>query len=350
MSENDFGYGQQDPTDSTDEFNKVSFLVRQMMAKQSTMKLCQVVAVHGGGLAQAGTVDVTLLVNQIDGNGNAVEHGTVYGLPYSRLQGGASAIVCDPAVDDVGYIVAADRDTSKVRSTLARANPGSLRKFDVADSVYCGAVLAQTPDQYVLLNADGIRIVDKNGNSAVFAQGGVTVIDDNGNALRMTASGTSLDDCNSNHVTLAAAGVTVSDHFGNSAVTSSIGVTITDKSGNVAAMTASGVAVTSVGNLTLTDAHSNVLSSGAGGWTATPASGHPFTVAGSLVVQNDLQLGGGFLAVGGGTYTGALQVTGEVVAKFGTANSVGLTTHTHSQPADSHGDIEAQTLAPTHPS
>ena len=343
----DFGYGQQEPNSSSDEVNKIWFLVQRLVAQLDTMKLVQVVAVHGGGVDATGTVDVTLLVNQIDGNGNAVEHGTVYGLPWSRAQGGQNAVIVDPEVGDIGWVVASDRDTSKVRSTKARANPGSYRRFNVADGVYAGCALGVAPNQYLQFTSDGARLVDKNGNSVVLSDDGIVATDKSGNALRMTADGVEVDDDNGNAITMAPAGVTVADHFGNSVATTSGGISVVDANGNTAILSSTGVAVTSAGNLTLTDSHSNVLSSGAGGWTATPASGHPFTVAGSLVVQNDLQLGGGFLAVGGGTYAGALHVAGEVVAKFGTASSVGLTTHTHSQPADSHGDIEAQTLAPT---
>jgi Phage protein Gp138 N-terminal domain len=42
-----------------------------------------------------------------------------------------------------------------------------------------------------------------------------------------------------------------------------------------------------------------------------------------------------------------LHCTGAVVAGFGTGDQVGLQTHTHTQPNDSHGDTEEPTNAPT---
>ena len=45
--------------------------------------------------------------------------------------------------------------------------------------------------------------------------------------------------------------------------------------------------------------------------------------------------------------TGDLHVTGAVIAGYGGADQVGMQTHTHHQPADSHGDTEAATNAPT---
>lgn len=47
------------------------------------------------------------------------------------------------------------------------------------------------------------------------------------------------------------------------------------------------------------------------------------------------------------TLTGDLAATGAVVAGSGGADQVGLQTHTHTQPNDSHGDVEGATNAPT---
>ena len=103
-----FGYGHQQPSDAAHPLNARDFHIRQIIARMNTMKLVQVTAVHGGGLAAAGTVDVLPLVSQIDGNGNVTPHGIVSGIPWSRVQGGLNAIICDPQKDDIGYVVASD--------------------------------------------------------------------------------------------------------------------------------------------------------------------------------------------------------------------------------------------------
>ena len=250
-----FGYGQQTPNDSADDFNSIAFLVRQFIAQMDTMKLVQVMAVHSNGaLAAAGTVDVMPLVNQLDGNGNPTPHGTVFGIPWFRLQGGLNAIICDPQVNDVGHVVCSDRDISNVKSTKKQANPGSLRKYDIADGVYVGGVLMPAPTAYIAFLPTGIKIVDANGNSAVMSATGIVL---------------------------------------------------------------------------------------------TPASGQPVTVEGNLIVSGNLQLGGTLEAVAGGTYAAAIKTTGNVIAGFGTGDSVGLMTHTHTQPNDSHNDAEQPTSAPT---
>jgi hypothetical protein len=187
-----FGYGQQDPDDSNSDFQTIAFMVRQMMAQMVTSKLVQVMAVHGGGIAPAGTVDVLPLVNQIDGNGNATPHGTVYGLPWSRVQGGKNAVICDPQVGDIGYVVAMDRDISSVVRMQAQANPGSMRRFDIADGIYAGGCLNVAPNQYLIFTTTGVRLVDMNGNSVSMGPPGVSITDLSGNVIQMTTAGVSV--------------------------------------------------------------------------------------------------------------------------------------------------------------
>jgi hypothetical protein len=138
-----------------------TYLIKQTMALRAGAQMVQVVAVtNAGGLSPIGTVDVTPLVNQIDGLGNGTPHGTIHGLPYFRISNsGGNAIILDPAVGDVGYAVFCDRDISVVKKTGKRANPGSRRQNDMADGLYCGTVVGQTPTQVIQFNADGITII-----------------------------------------------------------------------------------------------------------------------------------------------------------------------------------------------
>ncbi len=168
-----FGYGHLRPEDASAELNAYAAIVRQMVAKLDTMKLVQVMAVHGGGIGPTGTVDVMPLVNQIDGNGNAVPHRTVNGIAWSRVQGGANAVICDPVVGDIGWVVAADRDITNVKKTGKQSTPPSWRQFAIEDGVYAGACCMQvTPNQFLIFTATGVRLVDKNGNSIELKAGG----------------------------------------------------------------------------------------------------------------------------------------------------------------------------------
>lgn len=189
----DFGYGFMDPTDSTSELGKIAFAVRQMMARMRTTVPVQVMAVHSpGGVGPAGTVDVMPLVNMVDGKGNAVPHGTIFGVPYFRLQGGSTAVILDPAAGDRGFIVVADRDISSVKANQQQANPGSGRKHDLADGIYVGGILNGAPTQYLSFTADGAMLVDVNGNSVAMTKSGMTLTDATGNKVAIDSAGITL--------------------------------------------------------------------------------------------------------------------------------------------------------------
>lgn len=166
------GVGQLDPFDSTSDFSVIAFIVRMMMSQLDTMKLVKVVGVTGGGgaIAKAGTVDVQPLVSLIDGAGNATPQGVVYGIPWWRLQSGANAVICDPVVGDIGYVLCADRDTSGVLAAAGAgkeslvSTPGSYRQMNIADGIYVGGVLNKIPERYIAFTADSIKIADQNGN------------------------------------------------------------------------------------------------------------------------------------------------------------------------------------------
>jgi hypothetical protein len=170
------GAGQQDPNDSNNDFAVISFIVRQMMAELDTMKLAKVVKVSpstAGTVGAAGTVDVQLLVNNLDGSNNSSPNGIVYGLPYFRLGGGKNAVLLDPVVEDVGFVVCSDRDISNVKTSKKQGNPGSFRKYNIADGVYVGGILSGAPDQYVRFTEDTVEIHDKTGNVVKLSSTGI---------------------------------------------------------------------------------------------------------------------------------------------------------------------------------
>lgn len=245
------GAGQLFPSDSNSEFDVMAFIIKRMIAKLDTMKLVQVVKVTGGGFdGPPPTVDVQLLVNQVDGSGNATPHGVVYGIPVWRAQGGDNAIVLDPKKGDIGFVDCSDRDISNVKAAAGggkspQVNPGSMRRYNIVDGVYVGGCLNKKPVQYVLFTDDTVKIVDKTGNVVEMSSAGILL---------------------------------------------------------------------------------------------TPSGVLPVKVVGNLIVTGNLQLGGTIQAQPGTTYGGNIVTSGTI-----TAAGVGLSTHTHTQPADSHGDTEAAT-------
>ncbi len=190
----DDGYvGPLDSTTDTSQFNEVWFLVQQALSLVSTATLVQVKAVtNAGEVSPVGFVDVLPLVNQLDGDGNATPHLTVFKLPYFRLQGGTDAIICDPKVGDIGLASFADRDISSVKANKAQSNPGSRRRFAMSDGLYLGGFLNVAPEQYLRFRDDGLELVDKNGNSIVMGPGGITLTDLTDNVIAMTPSGVTI--------------------------------------------------------------------------------------------------------------------------------------------------------------
>lgn len=169
--------GQAEDNSGTGQYNLLSFVFSTLAGRMATATLVQVKAVHPGDELKQGTVDVQLLVNQIDALGNSTPHGVVYGLPYARVQAGACALIIDPAVDDIGVAVFASRDITAVKANLAQSNPGSFRRFDYADGIYLFSALGATaPTDYVQLPASGgLNFADRLGNSIVADADGVTI-------------------------------------------------------------------------------------------------------------------------------------------------------------------------------
>jgi hypothetical protein len=165
--------GQQGLTSDGSDFNVHDFMVEQAFGKISTVKLVKVMGVKNtGGLTAVGFVDIKPMVNLVDGLlGSSMQHGTIFNVPYMRMQGGKNAFIMDPEVGDIGFAVIADRDISAAKDAKDFANPGSFRRFSLADAMYIGGVLNATPEQYVQFNSDGVTIVDKNSNKIEMKSG-----------------------------------------------------------------------------------------------------------------------------------------------------------------------------------
>lgn len=167
--------GQEGLNSSASEFNSIEFQIEQAFGKIATTRLVKVMGVESAGeLAPVGFVDVKPMVNLVNGLlGDSMQHGIIYGVPYFRLQGGKNAIIMDPVVGDIGFVVVADRDSSIVKQTKEFGNPGSDRRFSLSDGIYIGGVLNDTPEQYVQFNSAGVTIADKNGNKIEMKTGGI---------------------------------------------------------------------------------------------------------------------------------------------------------------------------------
>lgn len=152
--------GQESPGTTASEYNTLAFVIAQLLAKVNTITLVKIMSVtNAGGVSAVGTVSVQPLVNQMTGDRKSYPHGTLFNVPYFRLQGGANAVILDPQVGDIGLCAFCSRDISNVKKTKAQANPGSASMFDWADGLYIGGFLNGVPTQYVRFAAGGITVV-----------------------------------------------------------------------------------------------------------------------------------------------------------------------------------------------
>lgn len=159
----------QTAADVASDYATLEFIIQALANRLCTAQLVAVKAcTNSGTLAKWGTVDAVPLVNMVNGDGTNTPHGTLYKLPYLRIQGGTNAVIIDPSPGDIGLAVFAMRDISSVKadpvSAVANATgtagtpPSSARVYDFADGVYLGGVLNVVPTQTMRFGADGITI------------------------------------------------------------------------------------------------------------------------------------------------------------------------------------------------
>jgi len=148
--------GTQQLSSAASDYNQIDYIVRSIMARNATATLVIVKTVtNDGEVSPVGLIDVQPMVAQLDGKGQATPHGIIHNVPYFRVQGGTNAIIIDPKVGDIGIALFASHDISSVKANKAPANPGSRRRFDMADALYIGGMLNGTPEQYIRFLSNG---------------------------------------------------------------------------------------------------------------------------------------------------------------------------------------------------
>ena len=149
------------------EYNTTYLQILAALTKVQTLSIVEVIAIADSELT------VKVIVNLLTGNGQAVQHGEIYGIPFVRTQGGPNAIICDPQPGDLGLCGFCSRDIASVKAAKGPANPGSARLFDWADGVYIGALslLNASPSQFIQFLGGSVLIqspmVQTSGNLSV---------------------------------------------------------------------------------------------------------------------------------------------------------------------------------------
>lgn len=152
----------QQPTSAANDWLASLFVVNQILRGKATAAIVKVLAcTNAGGIAPVGTVDVQMLVNQVNGAGTDPEsHGPMYGLPYFRLQGGAFAAIIDPQPGDIGLAVFCSRDSTGAFAAKGPASPASADVMGFNSGMYFGGFLNGAPTDYAAwVPGQGIKLV-----------------------------------------------------------------------------------------------------------------------------------------------------------------------------------------------
>lgn len=124
------------------------WVIGRLIRQIHTADLVKVLAVYPTP-GTVGFVDVQPLVQQQATNGVVIDQAPIYRLPYLRLQGGKSALIMDPVVDDLGVAVFAERDITTAIATKAEGPAPTNRAYDAGDGLYLGGFLNGDPTQWL---------------------------------------------------------------------------------------------------------------------------------------------------------------------------------------------------------
>lgn len=163
--------GNKELTTANNENNTLQFIIQQSLLKLNTVKVVEVVEVYDD------TVDVKPCLNFLNGDLNMVEPNIVFSIPFFTYQCGIKAFKIKPVVGDWGCLLVCDKDISKIKKTKARANPDTLRRFNLGDGLYIGSFINKRPaTEYIEITESTININSSstvNINSPVVNLGGV---------------------------------------------------------------------------------------------------------------------------------------------------------------------------------
>ncbi len=303
------------------KFNNIGFAILYFLSQMQTATLVRVEACsNAGGLSPVGTVDITPLVNQLDGQGNPIPHVTIFNVPYLRMQGGTNAVILDPVAGDIGLAVFASRDVSKIKATKAQGNPGSLRQYDFSDALYVGGMLNGVPTQYVRFSSTGIEIVSPT--DLKFRVGSVSIEITEAGAINLISGAASIEVSPSGAVNIVAPGGFHVDPAGASFTLTPEGVASMASAGGGSVSLAPGglLALAAPGGATL---NGEPLSGGGGGGgnfvtgEILEGSGTEWTfanppIAGSIALYAQQYEDGPFIRISTGvieSITGTIMVT-----------------------------------------
>lgn len=150
-----------------------AFIIMKLLRGVHTCGLVRVLEVQPTS-GKVGFVKVQPLVQDVDTNGVVLPQTPIYNVPYFRYQAGTSAVIMDPAINDIGLAMFAENDITNVKQTLAQGAPATARVYNTGDALYIGGVLNPDPTQWIKFQPGGAGI-DIVSPGEVTLQAGSTV-------------------------------------------------------------------------------------------------------------------------------------------------------------------------------
>jgi len=163
------------------------FIITRLLLGVHTCQLVQVQAVNPVS-GKVGFLTVQPLVMETDTNNLVLAQAPIYNVPYVRYQGGPSAVILDPVVNDIGIAIFAENDITNVKQTRAPGPAATQRSHNTADGLYIGGVLNPDATQYVQFQPGGAGIVI-HSPGAITLQAGSSVTITAGTTAHLTAPG-----------------------------------------------------------------------------------------------------------------------------------------------------------------
>lgn len=151
------------------------FIFERLLSGAFFIELVQVLAVRGE--MPNLVIDALPLVARTDPSGAMIDNSPVFNVPVFRLQRGASAIIMNPVVGDIGMMAVCDRDNSIARANLKQSVPGTKRSHSKSDGLYLGGFLNQPCTQYIEFADSAINITSPNPVNISCSKANVTAPD-----------------------------------------------------------------------------------------------------------------------------------------------------------------------------
>ncbi len=164
------------PTNTqTSDPESQKYIFQKLLSGAFFIELVQVMAIRGS--APNLVVDVMPLVTRTNPDGAMIDNSPVYNVPVFRLQRGASAIIMNPVIGDIGMIAVCDRDNSIARANRKQSVPGSKRTHSKSDALYLGGFLNDQPSQFIEFADGAINITTPNPVNITCSSATVTAPD-----------------------------------------------------------------------------------------------------------------------------------------------------------------------------